>query len=121
MLGSDHSVKTDADGFKDMSFWLTLLHRADKRLNGIIHLYLIHNTRIPGTSLRDSRIFWALCGEDDLSNVILIMFFWDRVDAGEGRRREAELAQIDRSRVVCCCKEPEWKDFKAKILPFRLS
>jgi len=85
MLGFDHSVKTDADVFKDTSFWLTLLYQADKRLNGIIHLYPIHNTRISGTSLRDSRVFWALCGDDDLRHVILVTSFWDRVDVSAER------------------------------------
>jgi exonuclease VII small subunit len=44
-----------------------------------------------GSPLKNLRMFVKLCGDDALSNVILTMTMWDRVELAIGEQREKEL------------------------------
>lgn len=61
------------------------------RLNGVIYLHRISDSRMGGTALRNNRMFRKLVGADALKNVVLVTTFWERVPPNVGAQREKEL------------------------------
>jgi hypothetical protein len=61
------------------------------RLNGVIYLHRISDTRMGGTALRNNRMFRKLVGEDSFKSVVLATTFWERVTPAIGANREKEL------------------------------
>ena len=63
------------------------------RLNGVIYLHRIIETRMRGTAIRNNRMFRKLCGDEAFKNIILATTFWEDVSEKDGERREEELCQ----------------------------
>ena len=64
----------------------------NRKLNGIIYLHRIKDTRFNSQSNLILQIFAGLCGTRNLKNVVVLTTFWDRIyDEEEGARREAQL------------------------------
>ncbi|THY17364.1 hypothetical protein D6D01_07506 [Aureobasidium pullulans] len=71
----------DTPGFNDSNRSDTSVLKdtyADKvRLSGIVYLHSIKDTRMPGSSLRNLRMFQKLCGDDALGHIVLAPTMWD--------------------------------------------
>ncbi|KAF5344097.1 hypothetical protein D9758_008875 [Tetrapyrgos nigripes] len=63
----------------------------DRKINGLVYLHRISDTRFGGQASHNLKLFKSLCGRDNFKNVVALTTFWDRVDDETGRRREAEL------------------------------
>jgi hypothetical protein len=100
--GMDY-VLIDTPGFDDtyegnevivsrIKEWLSSSFGSGTRLNAIIYLHRITDTRVTGTSSEFLRTFHRICGEQGLKNVILATSFWDDISSvGLGERREKDL------------------------------
>lgn len=83
---------TDADILAMIATFLTTQYQEGKsQLTGFIYLHRISDTRVGGTSKRNLRIFQKLCGQESLTNVVILTTMWDKVTQEEGLRREQEL------------------------------
>jgi len=71
--------------------WLSNSYRGGVRLNGLIYLHRITDTRMSGSSFENLRMFRELCGDQGLKNVVLTSTFWDTVSNAQGEKRQKEL------------------------------
>jgi hypothetical protein len=71
-------------------------------LAGVIYMHRISDIRMSGTARRNFTMFRKLCGENALSNVVLVTTMWGNlVDMEEGEARERELQNKD-GFFKCC-------------------
>ena len=96
-------VLIDTPGFDDtyegneviatrLKVLLSLSFGSGTRLNTIIYLHPITDTRITGTSAKILQTFHRICGEQGVKNVIFATSFWDEISSVElGERREKDL------------------------------
>lgn len=59
--------------------WIFCRLNNDKKLSGIIYLHKIIDVRMEGVLVCNLRIFWKLCGNDALTNVVIMTTRWDDV------------------------------------------
>lgn len=71
--------------------WLSKSFRAGTRLNGILYLHRISDTRMTGSAYENLRMFRSLVGDAALPNVLLVTTFWDTVPRSRGEANEREL------------------------------
>jgi GTP-binding protein EngB required for normal cell division len=93
--GFDDTHKSELDVLKEIATWLTDSFRKGIRINGILYLQRITDTKIPGSSVRSISMFQKLCGHDALKNVMLVTTMWEKVDVREGEDRVRELTSTD--------------------------
>lgn len=89
--GFDDSTRSDAEVLKETSAWLTRSYAENIRLSGIIYLHRITQPRMQGSAKSNIQLFWQLCGDNALRNVVLATTWWDVVEEGLGSKREQEL------------------------------
>jgi myosin heavy subunit len=63
------------------------------KLNGVLYVHRITDTRVTGTNKRNLLMFKKLCGDDFYPRVFLVGTMWDKVKEAEGRAREDELVR----------------------------
>ena len=61
------------------------------KLTGVIYMHRISDFKVGGASRQNLNLFRALCGDDALSNVIVITNMWGEVSVDLGEEREREL------------------------------
>jgi len=96
MPGFDKSTETDTAVLQGISVWLkglVDLRRARVRMNGIVYLHSIRDSRISKAASRNLNIIPAFCGSETLRDVIFVTSFWDKVNERVGQSRETELVQ----------------------------
>ncbi|KAF2670964.1 P-loop containing nucleoside triphosphate hydrolase protein [Microthyrium microscopicum] len=93
--GFNDTYISDTDILKELASWLLESYQGGTKLNGIIYLHRISDTRMEGSSLRNLRMFRKLCGDEFMKNVVLGTTFWDMVNEETGLAREAELLDTD--------------------------
>lgn len=98
-----HTVRfVDTPGFSDTNLsdtevlqmiadYLAAAYSKNMRLNGIIYLHPISDTRFTHHAHKNLEMFRKLTGEKNLKNVIMTTSMWDKVTPAEGARREIEL------------------------------
>lgn len=89
--GFDDTNLTDSDVLKAIGTWMGDTYSKDIKLNGIIYLHRITDTRMVGSAKKNLFIFKKLCGENALKNVTLATTMWEAVQPSDGERREHEL------------------------------
>ena len=89
--GFNDTFRDEKDILQEITTWLSKTYASGKRLNGILYLHPIVNTRVEGSSLLSLQIFRKLCGPQCYKHIFLCTTFWDIVDESVGERREAEL------------------------------
>ncbi|OAL34634.1 hypothetical protein AYO20_06051 [Fonsecaea nubica] len=67
--GFDDTTRSDAEVLKDISYLLAVMFAADIRLAGLIYLHRISDARMPGSAVKNLRMFQALCGSSDARSV----------------------------------------------------
>ncbi|KAK0734258.1 hypothetical protein B0T26DRAFT_627213, partial [Lasiosphaeria miniovina] len=93
MPGFDDTVRSDAEILKEVSYFLAALHGKNVRLAGLVYLHRISDARVPGSAVKDLRMFKALVGAHNYRRVVLATTMWSALGgAGTvGAERQAEL------------------------------
>ncbi|KAK3383001.1 hypothetical protein B0T24DRAFT_687351 [Lasiosphaeria ovina] len=95
MPGFDDTVRSDAEILKEVSYFLAALHGKNVRLAGLVYLHRISDARVPGSAVKDLRMFKALVGAHNYRRVVLATTMWSALGgAGAGTvgaERQAEL------------------------------
>lgn len=65
------------------------------KLSGVIYLHRISDFRVGGTAVRNLKLLRGLCGDESLSNVVLVTNMWGEVTLDRGATRELQLATDD--------------------------
>ncbi|KAG9311528.1 hypothetical protein JVU11DRAFT_7731 [Chiua virens] len=82
---------TDSNILQQIVDWLEPKTGQWRKLNGIIYMHRISDSRVGGVSRKNIRMFRSLCGDDRLGNVRIATTNWSRVSEAEGSYREADL------------------------------
>ncbi|KAK3678757.1 hypothetical protein LTR78_001210 [Recurvomyces mirabilis] len=89
--GFNDTTRTDTGVLLELAAWLASTYQIDMKLSGIFYLHPISSPRFTGSSLRQMKLFRALCGLEAESHVALVTTKWDLVDHQQGELREHEL------------------------------
>ncbi|KAH8663862.1 P-loop containing nucleoside triphosphate hydrolase protein, partial [Ilyonectria robusta] len=89
--GFDDTTRTDAEVLQSLADWMEKTFVAGTLLSGIIYLHRITDVRMTHASLRNLTLFRKLCGEENLSNVMLVTSWWEVCEPEIAIAREAEL------------------------------
>ena len=92
--GFNDTTMTDQEVYKTIVEWMSQTYKQGIKLKGIIYMHKITDNRMAGSALKYMNMFKELCGEDCVSNVILVTTMWDSVVHDIGVRRESELCNI---------------------------
>ena len=82
-------------------------YSAGVTLAGVIYVHRISDDRFGGVATKNFRMFWKLCGEKTLMNVVLMTNMWGRVTPQQGVDREQQLrddyfkAAIEKGAQLC--------------------
>jgi GTPase SAR1 family protein len=90
--GFDDTKRSDADIVGDIVKFLCAQYELGLPLKGIIFMHRITDNKVSGTAQRYLEILRCLCGDNVLTNVILLTTMWSELrDQAVGFRREHEL------------------------------
>jgi hypothetical protein len=90
--GFDDTFKSNTLIVSKIKSWLSSSFRSGLRLNAIVYLHRVTDTRVSGTSSDFLQTFKRICGEQAFGNIILATTFWDEISSVElGDRRVKEL------------------------------
>ena len=96
--GFDDTHRSDTEVLKDVAFYLSKIYEQDIKLPSIIYLHRITDVWISGSSLRNLKMFKALCGEEKnfFKHVGLTTTMWVNLNGpglseAVGAEREDEL------------------------------
>jgi hypothetical protein len=94
--GFDDTTRSDDQVLKDLAAWLSFAFKGGFRLNGMIYLHTIGETRMKGSHMTNLRMFKEMTGLDNMGSVVLVTTMWDRTDRELGKKRELELMETDK-------------------------
>ncbi|KAF8228363.1 P-loop containing nucleoside triphosphate hydrolase protein [Tricholoma matsutake] len=94
--GFDDTDRSEFETLKKIATSLEYQYRNGIILHGIIYLHRISDNRMGGASTRSFRLFRKLCGDDVMTNVIIVTNMWSKVSFHEGEMRELQLTTDDR-------------------------
>lgn len=77
--GFDDSIRSDTEVLIMIATYFSAMYKSRKRLDGIVYISPITETRMSGTAIRNLDIFSKLVGDDALSEVVLVTSKWDSV------------------------------------------
>ncbi|KAF2127836.1 hypothetical protein P153DRAFT_344245 [Dothidotthia symphoricarpi CBS 119687] len=90
--GFDDTSRSDAEILEGIVEFLCAQYELGIPLKGIIYMHRITDVRMSGSAQRYFDIFRRVCGEQNLSNVVLLTTMWSELkDEGKGLQREREL------------------------------
>jgi len=109
--GFNDTKRTDQQILNHVVDYLSAEYKQNKLLTGIIYLHPIGGTRVPGSMMRQIRVFKELCGKDSLGNVLIGTTKWENVvDSSWAVREEKELLDVEDGYLT------ELVDFGASIV-----
>jgi hypothetical protein len=91
--GFDDTDRSDTEVLREIASWLTASYSNSIKLHGIIYLHRIIDPRMQGSGMRNLHMFKKLCGDKNLSNVIMATCQWERVLEADGAERERQLKE----------------------------
>ncbi|OQV10688.1 hypothetical protein CLAIMM_14651 [Cladophialophora immunda] len=91
--GFDDTTRSDAEVLKDISYLLATMFAADIRLAGLIYLHRISDARMPGSAVKNLRMFQALCGESNYRHVVLATTMWAETEGSDARSVQNQRLQ----------------------------
>ncbi|KAH8074810.1 P-loop containing nucleoside triphosphate hydrolase protein [Cristinia sonorae] len=89
--GFDDTSMSDTEVLTTIALFLAQTYENGQRLNGIIFLHRISDFRVSGVTRRNFNLFRNLCGDENLSHVVIATSMWGQVDREVGEARELEL------------------------------
>lgn len=91
--GFDDTDRSDTEVLREIASWLTASYSNSIKLHGIIYLHRITDPRMQGSGMRNLHMFKRLCGDQNLSNVVMATCQWERVLEADGIEREKQLKE----------------------------
>lgn len=91
--GFDDTDRSDTEVLREIASWLTASYSNSIKLHGIIYLHRITDPRMQGSGMRNLHMFKRLCGDQNLSNVVMATCQWERVVEADGIERERQLKE----------------------------
>ncbi|KAM0719947.1 hypothetical protein Q7P37_004082 [Cladosporium fusiforme] len=91
--GFDDTDRSDTEVLREIASWLTASYSNKIKLNGLLLLHRIIDPRMQGSGMRNLHMFKRLCGDQNLSNVVLATCQWERVREEDGIERERQLKE----------------------------
>lgn len=91
--GFDDTDRSDTEVLREIASWLTASYSSSIKLHGIIYLHRITDPRMQGSGMRNLHMFKRLCGDQNLSNVVMATCQWERVLEEDGIERERQLKE----------------------------
>ena len=70
-------------------------YKCGRKLSGLIYMHRISDFKVGGISRRNFNMFRKLCGDETLSNVVIVTNMWGQVSLDVGEERERELRTND--------------------------
>lgn len=89
--GFDDTVLSEHEVLTILTDWLETAFVSGTRLSGIIYLHDITNVRMTSSSIRTLTLFRKLCGDESLSNVLLVSNRWEVCDRSLAAQRQEQL------------------------------
>ena len=89
--GFDDSRGIEREVVQRILGWLENLTGQKTMLNGLLYFHRIIDPKLTGTARANMRLFTALCGKDNMKNVVLATTFWDKIEISKGEWREMQL------------------------------
>jgi hypothetical protein len=89
--GFDDSTRTDSEILTEIARILSAQYALGVELKGIVYIHRITDVRYNRAAIKTFEIFKKVCGEEPLSNVLLVTSRWDGVDLSVGAERERQL------------------------------
>lgn len=91
--GFDDTDRSDTEVLREIASWLTASYSNSIKLHGIIYLHRITDPRMQGPGMRNLHMYKRLCGDQNLSNVVMATCQWERVVEADGVEREKQLKE----------------------------
>ncbi|KAF5367597.1 hypothetical protein D9757_010648 [Collybiopsis confluens] len=92
---------TDTVVLKEITSFLLDEYDNNRKVDGLVYLHRIIDTRFGGQSNINLRMFQQLCGPDAYKNVVVSTTFWDQLNSPRlGEKRELELKKKFFSEMV---------------------
>ncbi|KAF5367613.1 hypothetical protein D9757_010650 [Collybiopsis confluens] len=83
---------TDTIVLKEITAFMLNQYDNNRKVDGLVYLHRITDTRFGGQSNINLRMFQNLCGQDAYKNVVVLTTFWDQLNGTRlGEKRESEL------------------------------
>ncbi|CUA69843.1 hypothetical protein RSOLAG22IIIB_04098 [Rhizoctonia solani] len=89
--GFDDTELSDTDILKQITAFLTITYEQGHKLTGIIYLHRVGDVRVGGVTRRTFQILRGLCGQDTLSNVLIVTNMWSDPPTAKETRNEDQL------------------------------
>jgi hypothetical protein len=77
--GFDDSGRSDSETLQELAYWLAAAYERKIQLSGIVYLHRITDNRLRGTAYRGLRALKAMCGDQNLRDVVIATTMWDKV------------------------------------------
>lgn len=92
--GLNDSLRSDAETFQELAYWLAAAHENKLKLSGIVYLHRITDTRLQGSAHRSLKMFKAMCGPQAFQGVIVATTMWDELVGDEIQKAHARQVQL---------------------------
>ncbi|KAF2463865.1 uncharacterized protein BDR25DRAFT_297312 [Lindgomyces ingoldianus] len=90
--GFDDSNRSDSEILEEIVQFLLKQYRLGIRLKGIVYMHRITDNKMSGSARRYFEMFQRLCGEQSMSNIVLLTTMWNQLSERKvGLKREREL------------------------------
>ncbi|OAL26742.1 hypothetical protein AYO22_04095 [Fonsecaea multimorphosa] len=92
--GFDDTTRSDAEILREISYFLAAFANRS-RLVGLIYLHRISDARMPGSAVKNLRMFKGLCGQPNYKHVVLVTTMWSEMERnGEGNVARQRLSEL---------------------------
>jgi hypothetical protein len=92
--GFNDSHRSDEETLQELAYWLAAAYERDVKLNGIVYLHCITNTRLQGSAARALDAFKKMCGDDAFGGVVIATTFWDTVPTNELTKAQSRHEEL---------------------------
>jgi len=82
---------SDVDVLGMIAGALSLSYNMDRKLNGIVYLHRITDSKIQGSATKNIRMFKKLVGNEAMKNILLVTTMWEKEELSVAEKREEEL------------------------------
>lgn len=92
--GFDDSNRSDSEILEEIVKFLLKQYKLGIRLKGIVYMHRITDNKMSGSARRYFEMFQRLCGEQSMSNIVLLTTMWNQLKEKKvGQQRERELRE----------------------------
>ncbi|CAE6462514.1 unnamed protein product [Rhizoctonia solani] len=89
--GFDDTTLTDTEILQQIAEFLLRLHAQRQQITGILYLHRITDNRMSGASMRALSLFEKICGNQAMSNAVIITNMWTTPRDPQEEARENQL------------------------------